>query len=474
MAVKKRGRPEPTMKRKPLRSKVTAQAEAPSSSDEEFPETIFDDDVSPSEASDAESVVEVSADEEDLPHIFLGDRPDNVEPSDAESHSDADSTELLDIDSDSEEDEEEMTGDDSSGLDDGEDEKEEDSAASDYESTLISSADEVATVASEPSKPKRRTKVNWDTYVEERKTLPEIDADYASDSSTEDPVNTVGKIPMEWYDDYPHIGYDIDGKRIMRPATKDELDKFLDTVDDPDKMISAPSQLAQQDMKLSDYELEIIKRLQRGYFPDATYDPYEPTVEYFTSQVLEQPLPAPTEPKRRFLPSKWEHQRIAKIVQSIRAGRIVLNRAPVEKPQFYDLWGAADGDSQDPIRGISQHMPAPKVTLPGHAESYHPPREYLLTPEEVEQVKQRAEDKGDLSAVAQLPKDHTSLRKVPAYPRLIQERFQRCLDLYLCPRKLAKRTDADPESLVPKLPDPKDLHPYPTTMAMAYRGHTGM
>lgn len=39
---------------------------------------------------------------------------------------------------------------------------------------------------------------------------------------------------MHWYDDLPHIGYDINGKKVLRPARGDELDKFLATVDDPD------------------------------------------------------------------------------------------------------------------------------------------------------------------------------------------------------------------------------------------------
>ena len=38
---------------------------------------------------------------------------------------------------------------------------------------------------------------------------------------------------MHWYDDLPHIGYDIDGKRVLRPAKGDELDKFLAAVEDP-------------------------------------------------------------------------------------------------------------------------------------------------------------------------------------------------------------------------------------------------
>lgn len=34
-----------------------------------------------------------------------------------------------------------------------------------------------------------------------------------------------------------------------------------------------------------------------------------------------------------------------------------------------------------------------------------------------------------------LPQKYPSLRLVPAYKRFINERFERCLDLYLCPRK---------------------------------------
>lgn len=39
----------------------------------------------------------------------------------------------------------------------------------------------------------------------------------SSDSDTSDDEharNTVGRIPMEWYDGYEHIGYDLDGKKV--------------------------------------------------------------------------------------------------------------------------------------------------------------------------------------------------------------------------------------------------------------------
>lgn len=32
---------------------------------------------------------------------------------------------------------------------------------------------------------------------------------------------------------------------------------------------------------------------------------------------------------------------------------------------------------------------------------------------------------------------------------------------------------ADPEVLVPKLPKPKDLQPFPVSLAVRYSGHTG-
>ena len=59
-------------------------------------------------------------------------------------------------------------------------------------------------------------------------------------------------------------------------------------------------------------ELDIIRRLQENENPDAEYDPYEPTVEWFTGKGKEEimPLSAAPEPKRTWVPSKWEKQKI--------------------------------------------------------------------------------------------------------------------------------------------------------------------
>lgn len=45
------------------------------------------------------------------------------------------------------------------------------------------------------------------------------------------PENRIGNVPSYFYEDMPHIGYNMDGKKVMKPATADELDKFLSSVD---------------------------------------------------------------------------------------------------------------------------------------------------------------------------------------------------------------------------------------------------
>lgn len=73
-----------------------------------------------------------------------------------------------------------------------------------------------------------------------------------------------------------------------------------------------------------------------------------------------------------------------------------------------------------------------------------------------------------------MPQRYNSLREVPAYSRYVRERFLRCLDLYLCPRAKRMKLTIDAEYLIPKLPSPKDLQPFPTVESMVFNGHTDM
>ena len=116
------------------------------------------------------------------------------------------------------------------------------------------------------------------------------------------------------------------------------------------------------------------------------------------------------------------------------------------------------------------NVPAPKLPPPGYEESYHPPPEYLPDAKEKADWAQLDEEERERDF---LPEDHSALRKVPGYAQFVKEKFERCLDLYLAPRVRRSKLNIDPESLLPQLPDPRELKPFPTTCATLYRGHEG-
>ena len=46
-------------------------------------------------------------------------------------------------------------------------------------------------------------------------------------------------------------------------------------------------------------------------------------------------------------------------------------------------------------------------------------------------------------------------------------------DLYLCPRKMKRRLNIDPQTLIPQLPRPKELKPFPNSLCSVFAGHVG-
>ncbi|XP_014664354.1 PREDICTED: ribosome biogenesis protein bop1-A-like [Priapulus caudatus] len=301
------------------------------------------------------------------------------------------------------------------------------------------------------------------------KNMPEVD-EYEEDSSDEEDIrNTVGNIPLEWYNDYPHIGYDWRGRKIVKPATGDELDKFLDKMDNPDYWRTVKDRQTGQSVILSDQDLDIVQQIQAGKYPDVSYNPYEPWVDFFSHDTMVHPVTRQPEHKRSFIPSKIEKEKVSKILHAIKMGWIKPRVPKDETAKFYDLW--KDGESSQTAameRRLKHHIPAPKLMLPGHEESYNPPPEYLLTPDEVEAWENQEPETRKINFI---PKKYPHLRSVPAYTRFINDRFERCLDLYLCPRQRKMRVHVRPEDLIPKLPKPRDLQPFPTICSIVYIGH---
>ncbi|XP_042416497.1 ribosome biogenesis protein BOP1 homolog isoform X3 [Zingiber officinale] len=290
-----------------------------------------------------------------------------------------------------------------------------------------------------------------------------------SDSS-EDEVpsrNTVGDVPLEWYKEEEHIGYDITGKKIKKRARKDRIESFLAGVDDAKNWRKIYDDYNDEEVELTKEEVKMIHRMLRGKTPHAGVDPYAPYVDWFEWEDKGHPLSNAPEPKRRFIPSKWEQKKVVRYIRAIRKGFLKFDK-PKEEPHVYLLWGDDSTAAENKRHGLS-YIPAPKPKLAGHEESYNPSVEFIPTQEEINSYQLMLEE----DRPKFIPRRFESLRNVPAYENATKETFDRCLDLYLCPRTRKKRINIDPESLKPKLPSLKDLRPYPSTCYLEYRGHTG-
>ncbi|KAJ6700592.1 RIBOSOME BIOGENESIS PROTEIN BOP1 BLOCK OF PROLIFERATION 1 PROTEIN [Salix koriyanagi] len=221
-----------------------------------------------------------------------------------------------------------------------------------------------------------------------------------------------------------------------------------------------------EEVELTKEETKLVRRMLKGKTPHADFDPYAPYVDWFKWEDAKHPLSNAPEPKSRFIPSKSEAKKVLGLVRAIRKGFIKFDK-PKEEPRFYMLWG--DDASSSEKSGHLSYIPAPKPNMPGHEESYNPSLEYIPTQEEINSYQLMDEE----DRPKFIPKRFTSLRSIPAYENAVKDSFERCLDLYLCPRVRKKRINIDPESLKPKLPSRKDLRPYPATCYLEYRGHKG-
>lgn len=252
-------------------------------------------------------------------------------------------------------------------------------------------------------------------------------------------MNTVGNVPMKWYTEFDHIGYDLDGNKIQRPKQNDVVDNFLSRMDDPNYWKSVFDEKQQQNVVLNVEDLDIINRITNGKYGDAKFDPFQKTVEWFTSKVHPTALNFGVNYKRRFEPSKHEQKLIERILNEAKKPQ------KLKIPSLFDLWEHKNQSRRTLI-------PAPKMKLPGHKESYNPPSEYC----------------------DETVKKYKTMREVPFDQNLIKDQFERLVDLFYCAREFKETTNIDPESLIPKLPDKKDLEPYPKSQALVFNGHTSI
>ena len=115
------------------------------------------------------------------------------------------------------------------------------------------------------------TDANGDVRYEYAELGPVYDSD---DTDAGEQANTIGNIPLSFYDSYPHIGYTLDGKKIMRPAAGDALDSLLDSIEVPKDWTGLTDPATGLPLRISQDELEILKKIQLNEIPEDGYDPY--------------------------------------------------------------------------------------------------------------------------------------------------------------------------------------------------------
>lgn len=158
-------------------------------------------------------------------------------------------------------------------VEDPDEDEDEEAHSDDASSELGDSARALPGLDDEDDQPNYR--VVKDANGGERYEYAEVDPVYDSDDSdAQGPANTIGNIPLSFYDSYPHIGYDINGKKIMRPATGEALDALLDSIEIPKGWTGLTDPETGKPLNLSQDELELLKRLQMNEVPDEGYDPY--------------------------------------------------------------------------------------------------------------------------------------------------------------------------------------------------------
>ncbi|KAG3121389.1 Ribosome biogenesis protein [Phytophthora idaei] len=370
-----------------------------------------------------------------------------------------------------EEDNEASETEDSDDADDEEDDEFEDQGSSSDDDSGDEEEDDDAELTELEKKTRRFT---VDREIEVQKMREDGSLSVASQlhvddlsSDDEENVNTIGNVPLRWYEDYDHIGYNVDGKKIMKSNNGDGIDDAIAAKDHPNYDRTVYDAYNDRKIAISDRDMEIIRRMQAGAFAHPEFEAYPDYVDVYSSNTIIHSMGNDLEPKSRFLPSKWERMKVMKIMKGIKEGRIKLDQEPEKKPEVYQMWF---DDDQAQTRKGPANVQAPKMPLPGHIESYNPPDEYLFSKEERRAWEEAEPEDRETNF---MPKKFKSLREVCGYGGFVRERFERCLDLYLAPRVNKRKLNIDPESLVPELPKPQDLRPFPNTLELVFKGHTG-
>lgn len=171
---------------------------------------------------------------------------------------------------------------------------------------------------------------SFETTTKAKPKKPSLfaDAEHSDDSSEDEgQVNTIGNVPLQWYEEYDHIGYDKEGKKIKRKPRKDLLDHLIARHDDPNYMYlniffcnvyfskTIYDEYNDKEVTLTNEDLKLLVDVQKNRFPKG-YTPYREYIDYvkYDSRF---PLIGNTEPKANFIPNKHEQKIVNNHVTNI-------------------------------------------------------------------------------------------------------------------------------------------------------------
>ncbi len=293
------------------------------------------------------------------------------------------------------------------------------------------------------------SEIQTDSLLGKKSTTENIiDAD-DGDSSDEELVVRTGNVPRKWYDDMEHSGYDINANKVIKPKKEDEIEKFMKQAEDKNWWRNIYDEMNNKTIYISDKDMELIKRVRKNMFANQRAEEND----FFEEDIPYQLHPVSTNipSKKAFGMSYNERKAINRLKVAIENGFIKLddNEEMNKFDQTYDLWQYEDTDPNKyhPGKGYL----APKRELPDTDLSYNPPDEIL-------------DNEGEL-------KQHSALRKIPKYDKLLDENFDRCCDLVMGARVIKKKSDLKEEDILPNLPKPEELKPFPNKEAILFRGH---
>jgi ribosome biogenesis protein ERB1 len=280
-------------------------------------------------------------------------------------------------------------------------------------------------------------------------TNPDLSSD---DSSDEELLLRTGNVPRKWYDEYDHSGYDINANKVIKPPREDQIESFLKKAEQKNWWRNIYDEMNNKTIFISDKDLELIKRIRKNYFANknAAED------DYFERNIPKQitPISGKLPWKRTFELSRYEEKAINRIRRAIKNGDIKLDQQKEnENDQVYDLWQFENTDPNSIVYHPSKGYPAPKREMPDTELSYNPPDNYVA-------------EEANLDI-----KQYDALRKIPKYAKLIEENYDRCCDLVISSRFVKKKNDMKIEDILPVLPKPEELKPFPTKENVSYKGH---